>query len=471
MDGNIIALKKHLESIEELIAKFEEAQEKNEDQVIDIGRIESLARQVPFHGHFIKAYDEDIRAKYCTVLASYVRFADTNEKKAKQYYFISRIMQSDAANKMLAEIITLSEMVGIADFEMIKLEMKQDISLLVFDVLLMISLDGTIEESQMNYFCETLAYLAVEKKALQSILNACACVLGRGEEKCLFQYAADIPVAKLSCYLKKPIAEEVCTVLNDAKKSKEQYIIMACADVKNEEIDIDSYGKKNIRFINCRFENVASIIAKKTKVEFESCYFVDCKRVFDKSHDDEFKEEKIKEEDIANGAVFCFEEAVIDNCIFERCGQSFQKTSGGLLSCKKGTISNSVFKDCFVDVYYIWRKVYDSVDLYGYAAMLFLNKVSVTSCKFGLCRISGSGREEFYGRNDPKYQYLNLIYCHGGKIDESEFTNCDISGPFKFFTRKFNYVINGVGAMEKENQFINCNATDNVGSAKWGNIE
>ena len=127
MDGNIIAIKKHLESIEELIANIEETQEKNEDQVIDIGRIESLARQIPFHGHFIKAYDEDIRAKYCTALASYVRFADTNEKKAKQYYFISRIMQSDAANKTLAEIITLSEMVGIADFEMIKQEMKQDI--------------------------------------------------------------------------------------------------------------------------------------------------------------------------------------------------------------------------------------------------------------------------------------------------------------------------------------------------------
>ena len=470
MDGNIIALKKHLESIEELIANLEEAHEKNEEQVIDISRIESLARQVPFHGHFIKAYDEDIRAKYCTVLASYVRFADTNEKKAKQYYFISRIMQSDAANKTLAEIITSSEMVGIADFEMIKQEMKQDISLFVFDVLLMISLDGIFDENQINYFCETLAYLAVDKKALNSITNACACVLGRGEEKLLFQYAADIPVAKLSCYLTNPIPGEVCTTLDDAKESKEQYVTIAGANVKNQEIDIDSFGKENIRFYDCKFENVSSMTAKKTKVEFEACYFGDCKRMFDEREVEFY--EKFKEQDIATGAIFCFEEAIIDNCRFERCGQRYHGASGGLLLCEKGTISNSVFEDCFVNVYSFVNTISTH---WEYAAMLFLNEVSVTACRFLSCRISGNGYKRSHSiipgsRGASEYQYLNIIYCQGGNIEESEFVNCESSGLTNNREEKFNYVINIIGSMEKENKFLNCTATGNVGSAKWKGV-
>ena len=84
MEKDLIAIKQHLSSIENLIDEIERThltERKQEDMEIDIQKIDKIAKQCPFRGHFISDYDEDIIKKYIIFLASVIREAKPVEKK------------------------------------------------------------------------------------------------------------------------------------------------------------------------------------------------------------------------------------------------------------------------------------------------------------------------------------------------------------------------------------------------------
>lgn len=467
MDGNILAIRKYIDSIEEILLKIEVSQDKKENQGIDIGKIDGLAKQNPFNNHFINSYDEDIRIKYCTILASYVQYAETVEKKVKQYYFLSRIMNCKRVPHSLEEIITSSEIIGISDFEKLHQELKENTSLLVFDIVLMLYLDGKFDDKQLDYLCETLAYLGTERKAVDSIMKACACILKHDDEKEVLKYAADIPVAKLSCYLESPIKGDVVADIKDVRKSKEQYVTIAYQTIRNVEIDIDTFGKEKIKFYNCRFEKISSIKAKKTKVEFEFCYFWDCTRAFPEKHGWEPKRDNIDIQDIYEGALFAYNEAYFESCIFERCGQSYHSDTSGMLSCKKGNISNCIFKECFVHVNSFGAGSSD----YTITSLLTINKVSISGCSFLSCQINGN--ENGQNNNCFESEYLSIIYCQGGNVEYTKFSDCVLSGISRkpFGSIHHDYILNISSATQRENSFNNCTCVANINSKEWGGVD
>lgn len=276
MDDNIKALKKHLSSIEEILTKLEENDSsRNIGYEIDILKIDTIAKQTPYKGHFISEYDEDIIKKYIIFMASIVRESKDIEKRTKQYYFILRLLHGTSVKLSISEWITRSELVELTDIECIKDAIGPESALMAFDILLMISMDGQIEDKQMQYFCEILAYLSIDKKVIDAIVRTCSLIL-LGEEENVLDFADKIAISKISCYFKNPIIGEVVSSVDGIKKTKNTDVVVVGVGFKNEELDIDKYNKKNIVFKNCKFENIASLRANKTKVRFSNCMFDRC---------------------------------------------------------------------------------------------------------------------------------------------------------------------------------------------------
>lgn len=426
-------------------------------QESDIQRIEQIARQSAFNTHFLKECDEDVVAKYCTILASYVRFADNVEKKVKQYYFLSRILYNVSIHTGLEEIITNAGLVDSKDFEMMKQELGSNIKLFVFDILLMISLDEEINEKQLSYFCETLAYANVKKKDMECMLQVCACVLSGREEE-LYQYASGFPIMEIFCYLRSPIKGGIVISLDAIEETKEKDIIVVGANIKNMELDLDIYGKKSLSFLNCRFKHISSIRGIKTKVTFENCYFKDCR-----------KQQRVKSaasEYIC--ALFSFADAYFKNCSFKRCHHiTTNQETTVLLKMDSGKIESCNFISCSVGCAGKKRLKLFWVRYYVWGALICANNVSVKNTKYQGCVVKeNEGSGGMYSR-DFGARYLHLIYCKGGNIEGCEFLSCVCSGLSKDDIKSYNYLINSIGAMEKENQFIECKADGNVGTAEW----
>lgn len=469
----IIEVRKHIDFIEGILDNLEKEQKGQEEQEIDITRIEQFARQSAFKLHFLRVYDEDVAVKYCTLLASYVRFAGSMEKKVKQYYFLSRILYSVNSSKGLEEVITGAELAGIKDFEIIMQELKNDIKLFLFDILLMISLDGNIDEKQLSYFCETLAYTDMDRNDLECLCNVCSCVLS-GDEYELYYYAYGFPIVKLSCYLPNPIKGEVVISLDELKKAKEMDVMVTGANIQNMELDLDTYGKKHLRFFNCKFENVSSIRGIKTEVVFEGCYFVDCKKEYELP---EPSPSGLTTTYYANEkneyALFSFVNADFVSCSFKRCSHINHNVATILLKMDSGKIEDCNFMSCSVGSSGGRIAGKNGSMICEYGALIYVDKVSVINTKYQNCIVKGNGRKSLSLRSNvirifaSDCQYLNLIYCNGGNIKGCEFLWCECSGLSRDSMKRYNYLINSIGALERNNKFIECTASSNTGTAKW----
>ena len=440
---------------------------------IDIKRIEQLARQSSYKLHFINSLDEDIIIKYCALLSSVVRLTDDTEKKVKQYYFIARILYGNKLTIAFDEIIMNAEMINISDFEFMKQELGADIKVLLFDMLLAISMDGTMDDKQLDYICEVFAYVDLSKKDIEYILKVTSCVL-KAEERSLFKYADGFPIAKLSCYLNKAIKCEVVTSWEEFIKSKDKVIIAVGLCIKNTELPIDEYKKKSIRFLNCKFENVSSISAADTKVEFEDCSFLDCQKKYELRYADSIS----NREKSHLHALFEFNKAEFTNCIFEKCSHINNMEASEILKVNRGHIVDCVFQNCSIGTNSIVKETISTVYRYEYGAIIYAEKVSIVGCEFIRCVSNGNGakchplscRLVFLGSGEnfsSDYQYLHIVYCRGGNIEQCEFSGCECNGLSNERTKRYNYLINSIGALERNNTYSNCIRTNDVGTAEW----
>lgn len=77
----------------------------------------------------------------------------------------------------------------------------------------------------------------------------------------------------------------------------------------------------------------------------------------------------------------------------------------------------------------------------------------------------GGNRE----RLGAEYEYLDIVHSNGGIVENCEFNNCSCDGRSRDGIKRYNHIINKIGAMDKDNKFNKCNVT-NVGSEKWENV-
>jgi uncharacterized protein YjbI with pentapeptide repeats len=469
--SNLKGLELEVQKLNHIITELVEENTAEKEDDIDLGKLQNLGKQAPFQNHYIGNKDVDLADKYAVLLASAAALEEKKEKRIGQYYFIARIMASSKTQTALDEIVRDSKMISIKDFDSIGNELGNNgKKALLFDIFLMIALQGDIHEKQLDYFCEINAYFNTKKAEMQSIYQLVHCIL-TAEEKQIYQYAKNFPVNVLSCYLSKPISGQVVTSVQEISKVKDSNIIIYGVAFQNTEVQIDDYKKKKIKFINCTFENVTSVTATITRVEFDGCWFKDCQKEKEKEVKSKIDNSNpisavinnttLFGENFVSGSakLFEFKEAYIQNCNFENCEILNDSKESIILKIEKGSVENCNFHNCSIKA-----KI-------NYGSIVYTEKVSITNCKFIDCRC------QFYGNNTsrkgmfvPLYRCVCIIFCKGGNVKKCKFLECicDLPDDRNYGTDiKASSIINCISAIEKNNTFEKCKSTSNIGSAEW----
>lgn len=167
-------------------------------------------------------------------------------------------------------------------------------------------------------------------------------------------------------------------------------------------------------------------------------------------------------------------------CSFEKCGQEYVNPISVFIGLEQGKISECIFKECYVNTNATRRKRYrysDSTYYYENAAFIYTGKVTINDCKFITCSSYGNGTNSTMpflvgGKSErlgAEYEYLDIVHSNGGSIENCEFHNCTCDGRSRDGIKRYNHIVNKIGAMDKDNKFVKCNVT-NVGSEKWENV-
>ena len=461
--------------IEELITS--EMKQQNNSQ-IDIKRIESLGKQATFQSHFVSFLDEDVAVKYCTLLASAVRLLEDTEKKIRQYYFISRILHSSKAKCSLEEIITNAELVGISEFAYMKQELAEDIKVFLFDLLLQISLVGKIEEKQLDYFCEVLAYVDMNEKDRKSLFRVVSCVLQENIEE-LFKESDAFPVKNICGYFKE--FDVAYSIEEVSKAKKDKVIIVAVKDFKPicstekitktktengvsvevEEIKyhlhLDELKKKTVIFVECEFDNIDFMDGITSNTIFENCDFNEC-------------------------GAFSLKKALVNKCCFRKCGNE----KNIMLKIELGQIEKCIFDECSVTNIKEWNEIKEKSLSMENGALICLEKGLIAKSTCNRCKVVKEGDRGVLvlnrifrmarplGTKLALEQDLNIICLNKGSIQDCRFSECTCEDAEKdrsyseYSSVKINnYLINLVDGTAKDNIFERCIATANVGAAKW----
>ncbi len=138
------------------------------------------------------------------------------------------------------------------------------------------------------------------------------------------------------------------------------------------------------------------------------------------------------------------------------------------MKVKSGVLEGCYFKECTLNV----KSNNTRSSWIENGAIIFVKNVKIKKCKIKACTSEGEGSTPpfwFGVRLAADYQSMHTIFCEGGSIESCEFHECiTITGGLKRGnTRSYNFIINAIGAMERNNTFTDCQAQANVGSAVW----
>lgn len=376
--------KRLYEALDYLLGKQEES---NNVEDIDFKEIWFSAKARPFEQHNIGKLEEFEAKRYLLALSGLIALGDTLEKRVIQVRFMARVLASyKKAQYDLKEIINGGLLIEEKNIDELQEIMNGEINTsLVVDLLLMVYLDSTVCEKQLDYVAGIMALTGMDRVTVNAIGNVVKGILEQNDKLILAQ-SKDIDVTSVYCYMQNPPDGVLVNNLDKAKAVNAEKIIFNGIEWEAiPVINIDEYQADIIEFANCSFERIEGIINTKKKILLTDCSFTDC--------------------EVAQ-KFLCLKNAKISNCKFlniasfdtktihlfvfldsEVSGTEFKNITiqhnantpyGGFLKAK-----NSVFANIFVDSLVTqsnsideWRMV---IDIYG---------GRMAGCKFNDCNLS-----------------------------------------------------------------------------------
>lgn len=488
----ILTLEKELSKAISLVSELRaSSEEKQTGSDIDFSKIIRYSSQAAFTEHYIKNLDIDVADHYCTLLLAAIDLLQDREKKVKQYYFVARIFEAVNPTKSLEELVTEAKMVSADDYVRMKDELSEEGRMaFLFDFLLMISLSGEIDSMQLDYYCETLSFFGIDSRQLRGLFETVKCVLS-GEEDKVYDYLDAFPAWVIGGYMPKPVRRTVITDAEKLKNCAEKEVIVYGVSFKDESMLIDEYKKSDIRFLECKFNGISAMTAKKTKTRFEKCVFCECSNDGSEDFADIYfdREEEGTKKLNKPYAVFNFKNADFINCVFSDCKANNINRASNLLQLRNGKVKNCSFKNCSIGAGGTRSK--EDTKLYEYGAILFSKETTIENCRFEDCKGYGNGQ---YGNGRFKekdiftshvklsgsasdYQYIHMILCKNGKVENCQFLRCICDGESELRNwlgnireaEKHHYLINAINSTQSQNTFTQCRtASEPIGTAEWG---
>lgn len=476
MGTNIREIQKQLQNIASMLDEIEEKSVTSSKQsVIDFTKMQNLGYRNRFVDHWTYKLDSDIRHDYEVLLCAMISLAENQENKICQYYFLTRVMdKKDSLQETIQDAgVSIDEKLDILAEEFT----SDQIKLVMFDLLLMISMKGNLEEKQLDYFCELQSYFSVDKKQMEAIFRATSCVLKQNTSE-IFECAKDFPIKSIVCYLPIKMDYDIVTSIRKLDTVRSDSVVAFGIEFNNMEINIDDYHVKEIKFLKCTFQNCSKIYANIVGTEFEQCIFDSCCKKNSEEAvfvDFEIDNEKacgmqdgfVKLKDICT-SIIEIDRGRFENCRFINCQNLNNALCSSILRINKGDIQHCNFDGCRVEAQVVY---YDyGGERYNFASVLYGKNLHIKDTSFNSCISFGNGvhsntvKGDIYGAEN---QYLHIVFLDNGSIEQSNFSQCICDGVEVVCMKQYNYLINEKNVMIKEVTYSNCKATENVGTAKW----
>lgn len=454
IDFQIAGVQKSIEQLKSLLIQ-------NEEGDLDINYIEKNAKGNAFKQHIISTIEKDLGYMYCCALASMLELTGDKNRKIKQLYYVFRIYYSFYNDAIAEELMRDSKLFTVDNLKNLLDGLNVDGKRNLFvDFLLMILLDGSVEEKQMEYFCEMVAFAGCNGKDIEIVGRIVKSILLMNRTE-LLEIVKDVDINNYFSYLGEEQSYYVVSSINEIKESKCSKILVYGDIIKNmtDVINIEEYGKEKIVFQKCCFENISGIINEITPVKFMNCKFIDCKH------------ENVQTENNSSGG-FLFgghncrykkggellffidmKNVELENVIFENCCIEGYQSNSSVIRLKESGAINCKFINCKIGIY-----INDYLAA-GTGAVLKVYDTSIENCEFENCEAYGDTTccENFY--------YMRLVEAEGGQVLNNRFRDC----------RSENYMSYGMGTSrhtfnnyifafdnkcyEKSNVFENCSAS------------
>ncbi|MDO5406471.1 MAG: hypothetical protein Q4F28_04000 [Eubacteriales bacterium] len=430
--------------------------EQPEEIIIDIDKIEKYAIQSKFLKHIIENLDEELAYKYCVALASAIDLVEEKEKKIKQFYYIFRIYHVHYSSQISENLLRDSKIFSMDDWELLLNGVSADEKRnLLVDFLLMISLDGMPDSKQAEYLCEIFAYADYKEKDIRVILQLVKAILVCDKEQ-MYELVDKINVNYYIPYLGSKLEFYVLGDISQIASCDSPNIMIVNGNIrdKNQQIDLDQFGKSSLIFKNCQFENVVGLVAKKTKVYLKECFFKNCKQNNLKSNTANsiglmpFMGSSRYKYNKSDKKKFLLEltNAKLENTTFKNCFVEGFANNSSLLKLIDSEIISCKFDNCRIGVH---------ADSKASCAIIDADRTTVENCIFSDCSSYGEGE---YGRFD--YFYMYIVKAGGGKVIDNIFTKCKCDGENVNDKNFNNYILAySNNTYEKNNTFSECTTT------------
>ena len=410
--------------------------EKKEE--IDVELLEREAQNNKLINHPIAGCDQEVIYRYCVALAAIAELNEDVNTKIKQYHYVLRIYHTSDKTQIVTKLMRDAKIESIKDIGFIKENMSsKQLEAFLVDVLLMIS-GETIDEKQLSYFCELLAFCGIPKNELTIICSIVKAILEMKMDE-LLKLSSKCDINQYISYWGGDFEYTVVSKLVDVKKTSSDSVMIYGAQIldQNEPIKFDEYGKKKLLFLNCHFDNVLSFESSNTMVTFKNCKIENCKQER-KSNSSWRRYENTNE----TTYFFNCNKVNLFNTTFENCDLLGFGQNSSLFLLRDAIVEDCSFMNCNLGV---GINTLDSSE----GAVINCINTTMQRCKIILCSAYGE-HERCWGSQ------MKIAQVKGGRIINCEFVNCQVDS-IDDGVRKDNCILLGDDrCREKNNKFRDC---------------
>ena len=448
--------------------ELNELKESNKEKKIDdinFNKIKNKAKSIPLKNQILKNSKEYIQKSYLNLLASILHFNNLEDIRQSQILYVARIIEGIGNKNITLESIYSSSMdMSIVEVnEAITQVSKELADLFIVDMIVCANIKGKAKDDILEYISNVFSLMNVKFDVMKELIYLANSILLLDRDRIL-NTKSIVDLNRFNYNFISIINEKIYYKFDDIEKGEVGDLILINDSVEHikEQINFDEFEFKSIKFINCKFNNLQSIVSLNKRLDFIDCTF-----------------ENIEESYIGDAGWFgpttpvdfmCIHNVNMVKCKFENCN-----TSGHLLNLSNYILEDCEFKNCISGSddrknykgYYIFNLDKGNINNVNISFCRIYRKGSGSSSYIGLMQITNSNLNNCEAYIDTSYgRYAELHSCMiAGKninIQKCTFEGCKSRTTYVSDGYYYEYVLNLKQSIQKNNTFIDCECKQNI---------
>lgn len=458
IDDIIINLKQLYEDITELKKSSIE-----KDTILDIKRLENMAKKMPINGHLLEKADEHTQKIYLRLLCSILQFENDIDTKESQMLFIARIIAGiNNKNIILYDMLTSSMCMKYDEIdEVINIISKELAEMFIVDSLICANITGKTTNKIFEYLGSVFSLLNIKEEIFKELVYLSSAILELDDEKILLTKPI-VNINKFISYMRDPIVGQVIYDLEEFKVISNKNVIVLNSTLINlkKKINLDKVSCEIISFINCTFDNIHSIVSGRKKVKFINCEFKNnVIPIQVKDNNNYFTFINLKYGEIINCKftncivsrnLVYIQNGNIYNSIFHNCKSELCPNDVSMITLLNGNIKDSKFNKC--------SSITDKHDINTTTtSVIRIEKGSMSNCILKECFCYTQSSYGSFSHHKPY-----LVYLINSNINNCSFNKCKSTSAYDYEGNYYYCIIALDKSIEKNNNFNKCDADKNI---------